>query len=1074
MSTLRLLVCMAVLAAGLAVAGSSTAAMAQGGAQQTAAQRCFGHHKFGAQPVDVAKSADGQTVLAQVSWGYHDAIGCYLALDAEALDALRAAAASTTTRPDTDDTTGTDETAGALVFEGREVLAQQSVGTAGASVSHGTARVSVPAGALISPAVVAIHEPLGDVGGEVGGEIVSVNHRGPVKAPIMVQWDVSHLSGSQQQSLMLVRWDEQLEDWIPGNADHDIVTGVLTAEIQEWSFWTWLTSVFEPQAAAYRTISAGQNSACAIKTNGTAECWAGSIQLESPSGSFISISMGVGASGKRESHACGIRTDRSIICWGDNSFGQSDPPEGTFAAVSAGGGHSCAIRTDGTVICWGHNYAGKADPPAGSFTAISAGTNNVCAIRTNATAICWGHNRADVVSESGEAGEYTRTSAGNPRYLPKGTFSAISNGVLWYTCGIRTDGTLICWGSGNYNGELDVPSGQFVAVSSGQWHSCGIRADRTAACWGWNQNGAADSPEGAFASISAGVRFACGIKTDGTPICWPYNPWAGRDPQAADPPGTQPGTAVGAPWKIRGVKAAGRPGQLAVSWSPPGDGGSAIEEYEVSYWGSGEARYSHVVRSRVSSGFVGGLTTGETYGASVRAVNSVGAGPWSDPVWATLPVISAPRNLSLDAVSDDVTQMRGVHRLEIGWSPPRHDGGSPATGYVVEIEAPHGQSDSPKRTVELDKWSRSYLSDHLLPDVLYDVRVAARNDDGLGEWASSSIRTPGLLPAPTITLSSEIFPFGIVDDRDLRVDWTPINGAGGYEIDWQYIEIDTDELASNYERLQQSDGLSDAEQQDIHENIEELLQGEVVPARHIGGNSKPSADAAKAEVTCYVAPVSSSCRERVAGGIKGFQPDNPAYIIHSANKPYILQLRVRALADSAARNDRNFGDYGEWSPWIYLDAEWLGLACKAFDAYNTISDIRAWADRIGWGVMVVSVIAAPFTGGASVAAGTAAAKAAVVAMAKEFIRLILKKEAIKELVKRFLLEMVKTTVKDSVLRQVGYFFKCIGHGADLSDQEIYDFGMEAFKELKNQDPSLAHINLSLPNLADNLRKSILP
>ena len=223
-----------------------------------------------------------------------------------------------------------------------------------------------------------------------------------------------------------------------------------------------------------------------------------------------------------------------------------------------------------------------------------------------------------------------------------------------------------------------------------------------------------------------------------------------------------------------------------------------------------------------------------------------------------------------------------------------------------------------------------------------------------------------------------------------------------------------------------------------------------------------------------MAPASSSCRERVAGGIKGFQPDNPAYIIHSANKPYILQVRVRALADSAARNDRNFGDYGEWSPWIYLDAEWLGLACKAFDAYNTISDIRAWADRIGWGVMVVSVIAAPFTGGASVAAGTAAAKAAVVAMAKEFIRLILKKEAIKELVKRFLTEMVKTTVKDSVLRQVGYFFKCIGHGADLSDQEIFDFGMEAFKELRNQDPSLVHVDLSLPNLADNLRKSIWP
>ena len=55
------------------------------------AQRCFDHHKFGAQPVDLAKSADRQTVLAQVSWGFHETIGCYLALDEAATAALRAA-----------------------------------------------------------------------------------------------------------------------------------------------------------------------------------------------------------------------------------------------------------------------------------------------------------------------------------------------------------------------------------------------------------------------------------------------------------------------------------------------------------------------------------------------------------------------------------------------------------------------------------------------------------------------------------------------------------------------------------------------------------------------------------------------------------------------------------------------------------------------------------------------------------------------------------------------------------------------------------------------------------------------
>ena len=61
--------------------------------EDDAAARCFAVHQFGAQPVDVAKSADRQTVLAQLSWGFHESIGCYLTLDEAALQTLRAAPA---------------------------------------------------------------------------------------------------------------------------------------------------------------------------------------------------------------------------------------------------------------------------------------------------------------------------------------------------------------------------------------------------------------------------------------------------------------------------------------------------------------------------------------------------------------------------------------------------------------------------------------------------------------------------------------------------------------------------------------------------------------------------------------------------------------------------------------------------------------------------------------------------------------------------------------------------------------------------------------------------------------------
>jgi len=83
-----LLLAFAVLmAAGtVAVAGSAAASgVAEPG-------DCADRFRFGAEPVPVAKSSDGHTVLATVSWGYNaDANLCYLALDNAAVDALRAA-----------------------------------------------------------------------------------------------------------------------------------------------------------------------------------------------------------------------------------------------------------------------------------------------------------------------------------------------------------------------------------------------------------------------------------------------------------------------------------------------------------------------------------------------------------------------------------------------------------------------------------------------------------------------------------------------------------------------------------------------------------------------------------------------------------------------------------------------------------------------------------------------------------------------------------------------------------------------------------------------------------------------
>ena len=37
----------------------------------------------------------------------------------------------------------------------------------------------------------------------------------------------------------------------------------------------------------------------------------------------------------------------------------------TYSAITAGGAHSCGLRTDGTITCWGDNRHGQATAPDG-------------------------------------------------------------------------------------------------------------------------------------------------------------------------------------------------------------------------------------------------------------------------------------------------------------------------------------------------------------------------------------------------------------------------------------------------------------------------------------------------------------------------------------------------------------------------------------------------------------------------------------------------------------------------------------------------------------------------------------
>ena len=132
----------------------------------------------------------------------------------------------------------------------------------------------------------------------------------------------------------------------------------------------------QPDATnAYKAVTSGRQHDCAIGADDAITCWGFNSfgEADAPEGAYKAVSAG-------GNHSCAIGVDDAITCWGFNSFGEADAPEGAYKAVSVGGNHSCAIGVDDAITCWGFNASGRADAPVGAYKAVTAGHAHSCAI----------------------------------------------------------------------------------------------------------------------------------------------------------------------------------------------------------------------------------------------------------------------------------------------------------------------------------------------------------------------------------------------------------------------------------------------------------------------------------------------------------------------------------------------------------------------------------------------------------------------------------------------------------------------------------------------------------------------
>jgi alpha-tubulin suppressor-like RCC1 family protein len=349
--------------------------------------------------------------------------------------------------------------------------------------------------------------------------------------------------------------------------------------------------------AAFASVTAGGAHTCGLTASGTAYCWgrdeSGQLGVPAPltlclpeEGGFpcglvpFLVDGGISFSQLTagESHTCGLTSDGSAWCWGNNAHGQLGDDSFAsrhapvavatslkFVSIEAGIAHTCGLTSAGAAWCWGWNDSGQlgdgtterrstpvqvAVPAGVTFQQLAPGggayRDFTCGLAGSGTTYCWGSNAR------GQLGRGTQDFDPHPSPAPLSgnlTFTSIAAGFGNQACGLTSAGSAYCWG-GNGAGELGDgsvgDSFQPVAVSGGiafqklaiggnieAGITCGLTSAGAAHCWGYNTFGSlgdgttvsrrtpvAVTGGWQFESISVGMLHACARTVSGTLYCW--------------------------------------------------------------------------------------------------------------------------------------------------------------------------------------------------------------------------------------------------------------------------------------------------------------------------------------------------------------------------------------------------------------------------------------------------------------------------------------------------------------------------------------------------------------------------
>jgi alpha-tubulin suppressor-like RCC1 family protein len=304
-----------------------------------------------------------------------------------------------------------------------------------------------------------------------------------------------------------------------------------------------------------------------------------SLLLASGAHAVVTPLQGIASISVGTDFACAASQLGEVYCWGKNDLGQLGvatpiindggyrtalnpvklPGLSGVVSVATGGAHACALRNDGGVWCWGFNNAGQTGQSGGQDQLVPAKVNGLpmvtsiyatrfasCAITTAAELWCWG----DFYSLNGllipGRAESLQATPLRITGLSGVTTMAMSDDNA---CVVDSAGHVHCWG-GSASGQigdnnvssypstpqrvLNVNDAVSIAVSYGS--ACAIRRGGALSCWGnvpkvLNSSGTPDTRAATPVAVPLDIGHAvssivvvrdgyCGGSVSGMLYCW--------------------------------------------------------------------------------------------------------------------------------------------------------------------------------------------------------------------------------------------------------------------------------------------------------------------------------------------------------------------------------------------------------------------------------------------------------------------------------------------------------------------------------------------------------------------------